>query len=814
MNFQKNQIGDRSYITKVLNKFSGYPVELSLEPYMNTLGKIRNIDLSGFSDRELKKKSGVLQKQTQNGEPLNNFTETAFALVIETFRRLKKIELFDVQILSGIALHLGKLVQMQTGEGKTFAAVLPAYLNGLTGSGVHIITANDYLAKRDALWMGKIFKFLGLSTGFISEGMESKKRQSAYNSDITYLSANEAGFDFLRDNISTDSSKILQRPLNYVIVDEADFILIDEARVPLVIAGKREEPEINYTKITEIIKGLDHKTDYKTDENKRNISLTETGINKVESMLKCGNLFNGKNNLKFSAVNTTLHSAKLLHQNIDYIVIDNKIELIDEFTGRIAVNRKWPHGIQNAIEAKENLSINPEGKVLASITIQHFLKLYPKICGMTATAESAADEFSSIYGMNVVVIPPNRPSVRSDEDDVIFPGKTDKFNAIVKEIEKTTRSGRPVLVGTGSIKESEQIAGMLKKSGIRCEVLNAKNHEAEAGIIEKAGMLNSVTISTNMAGRGTDIVLGGPEKRFRDKIISLGGLYVIGTNRHESIRIDNQLRGRAGRQGDPGSSRFFISLEDDLMSRYGLSRSYSRSSLDLNEHNQIIDPFIKKEVIHYQRIIEGENFEIRKTLWEYSNLVEEQRKITYNFRKSILTSDKELTFLSENIPGLYKNYCSLYGEKLLNSVERDITLFFIDHYWAVYLEHITDIKEGIHLFRYGGKSPISEFQIKISTAFKEVNEKIGTKIIETFKKVKISKNGIDIAKEGLQGPTSTWTYMINDNPFSTFGLSLIGERNTGIAAGAGILAVIYSPLIFLIFLIKKLVGKFRGKKKG
>ncbi|MEN8153837.1 MAG: accessory Sec system translocase SecA2 [Acidobacteriota bacterium] len=811
MNLQKNIDTDISLFKEFYNKISGSPIQFSLKPYMTILKRIRKINLRKSDNIDLKKRSEDLKKKALEGEPLDNLLESAFSIVIEAFRRLKKIELYDVQILSGIALHRGKLIQMQTGEGKTFAAVLPAYLNGLTGKGVHIITANDYLAKRDSLWMKEIFDLLGLSSAYISEGMGYKKRHSSYNADITYLSANEAGFDFLKDNIAKDISNTVQRPFNYVIVDEADFILIDEARVPLVIAGKREEPEIDHRRISGIVKGLDP-DDYKTDENERNINVTETGINKVESILKCGNLFNKENKLIFSALNTMLHSEKLLHKNIDYIVIGNKIELIDEFTGRIAENRKWPHGIQNAIEAKEGLSINPEGKVLASITIQHFLKLYPKLCGMTATAISAAEEFRSIYGVKVVVIPPNRPSIRIDEDDVIFSGKKDKFYSIVKEIEKTTHTGRPVLVGTGSVEESEQLSEMLKKSGITCNVLNAKNHEAEAEIIKKAGMLNSVTISTNMAGRGTDIVLGGPDKRSRDKIVSLGGLYVIGTNRHESVRIDDQLRGRAGRQGDPGSTRFFISLEDDLMSRYGLSSLYSRRSLNTDKSNQIKDPLVQKDIIHYQKVIEGENFEIRKTLWKYSNLVEEQRKIINRFRNSVLKSDKELTFLAENTPGMYKKYNSLYGKELINHIERDLTLFFIDSYWAEYLEQITDIKEGIHLHRYGGKSPISEFQQRITRTFNDINEKIGSEIIETFKRVKISSDGIDMVKEGLRGPSSTWTYLINDNPFSTMGISLIGERNMGMAAGAGFLAVIYSPLIFLVFIIKKIVAKFREQK--
>ncbi|MBA1334187.1 MAG: Protein translocase subunit SecA [Firmicutes bacterium] len=516
--------------------------------------------------------SAEMKNRARNGVSLDELLVESYAIVREASRRMLGMRPYDVQVIAGIALHRCKVVEMQTGEGKTLAAIMPAYLNALTGEGVHVLTFNDYLAHRDAAWMGPVYEYLGLTVGYVKEGMSISQRQNAYCSDITYVTAKEAGFDYLRDFLCVERNMLVQRPFHYAIVDEADSILIDEARIPLVIAGNVPENVEDAFRLYDIVKNLQPGDDYETDQYRSNIYLTDAGLSRVEKILGCGNLYDPENLELLTRLNCALYAEVLLEKDKDYIVKNGKVEIIDEFTGRIADKRHWPDNLQTAVEAKEGLALQTGGMVMGSIAMQHFLSLYPRISGMTGTAVAAAGEFNEFYCMDVVVIPTNRPCIRRDHPDLVFTHSQAKQKALVSEVKRAHGTGQPVLIGTGSVEESERLASDLRKVGIEPRVLNAKNDEMEAIIIARAGEPGAVTVSTNMAGRGVDIKLGGEREQERDRVVALGGLYVIGTNRHESSRIDNQLRGRAGRQGDPGESRFFISLEDDMIVRYDIAK--------------------------------------------------------------------------------------------------------------------------------------------------------------------------------------------------------------------------------------------------
>jgi len=748
----------------------GRHIQFDLKRYQKLLTEINKCEhrFETVEDRLLKEVSKSLFTKARDGAALDDLLVEAFALVREAARRVLGLRPFDVQIMGAIALHEGKLAEMQTGEGKTLVAVLPAYLNALTGLGVHVLTFNDYLARRDANWMGPVYRFLGLSVGFVQEGMSIRERQRAYASDVTYVTAKEAGFDYLRDYLCLEKDALVHRSFHFAIVDEADANLIDEARVPLVIAGSTTAPKMDNYRMAEIVRSLRPGVDFDTDEYSRNVNLTEAGLDCVEERLGCGNLHAAENFMLLTGLNLALHAEVLLHRDIDYIVRDGKIELIDEFTGRVAEKRRWPHGLQAAIEAKEGLQIQPEGMIRGSITLIHLLHLYPKVSAMTATAQPAAEEFKEFYDLKIVVIPTNRSCIRIDYPDVVFTHKEAKNKALIEEIARVHEKGRPILVGTSSVKESERLAAALQQAGVACQVLNAKNDELEAKIVAQAGSLNAVTISTNMAGRGTDIRLGGVEERDREKVADLGGLYVIGTNRYESRRIDNQLRGRAGRQGDPGSSTFFISLEDDLLERYGIRKLIPPQHRIPRQDDPIDDPVIGREIARAQRIIEYQNFEIRKTLWNYSSVVEEQRKIIHQKRQDVLLEGPSLHLLAARTPRRFSRLRTALGEEVLRSAAKQITLFHIDQCWAEYLAQIDYVREGIHLFGAGGQNPLDEFHKIVAKAFQKLLRRVDDEIIKTFESVEITENGIDMAKEGLVGPTSTWTYLINDNPFGDF----------------------------------------------
>ena len=752
------------------HRFRGRHVEFNLQPYKRILQRVneREAALRRATDTDLTAMSASLGQRVRAGATLPALVPDAFALVREASRRMLGLRPFDAQVIGGLAIYQGKLAEMQTGEGKTLAAVAPAYLHALWGRGVHVLTFNDYLARRDAEWMGPIYRFLGLNVGFIQQGMNVAERQSAYQIDVTYVTAKEAGFDFLRDHLCMEPERLVHRPFHFAIIDEADSILIDEARVPLVIAGNAAEPAKSPYRVAEIIRRLRPGIDFDTDEYSRNVNLQDAGLNRVETILGCGNLHDPANLRILTELNLALQAEVLLERDRDYIVRDGEVKIVDELTGRVVEDRRWPHGLHTAVEAKEGLELQPDGEIRGSIALQHFLQLYPRLGAMTATAQAAAEELNEFYGLQVAVIPPNRPCVRVDHPDVVFSHKEAKQSALIGEIATVRATGRPVLVGTASVEESERLAAALSEQGIQCAVLNAKNDTAEAKIIAQAGVLGAVTISTNMAGRGVDIRLGGETGQDRERILALGGLYVIGTNRHESRRIDSQLRGRAGRQGDPGESRFFISLEDDLIQRYGVLDLIPPRHRPSPQDRPIDDPVVTREIERAQRIIDGQNHDIRRTLRRYSSLIEEQRRSVYQRRQAVLCDAAPLRLLEAMSPQRYAALHSRVTEAVLRRVEKQLTLFHIDECWTGHLANVAHIRDGIHLFSIGGYNPLDEFHTDVGKAFQELLQRIDREIVETFESMEITQDGIDLDKMGLRGPGSTWAYLVSDNPFGNW----------------------------------------------
>jgi preprotein translocase subunit SecA len=762
----------------------GSPIEDDLTPYQQTLAEINQAGagLTAATAEQLRALAAALQARAQQGAAPGELLVEVFALVREVSQRVLNMRPYDVQILAALAIHQGKLVELQTGEGKTLAAVLPACLNALSGRGVHVLTFNDYLARRDAAWMGPIYAFLGLRAAAVQAGMSNAERRAAYAADVTYATAKEAGFDFLRTHLCRTPAELVQRPFHFAIVDEADSILIDEARVPLVIAGESPASQTSPYRLAEIVRGLVPEQDWETDEHGRNASLTEHGLARLEAALQCGELHSADNALLLTEVQQALHAHALVRRDVDYLVRDGRLELVDEFTGRVVENRRWPDGLQAALEAKEGLPIQPGGQIYGSITLQHFLAHYPKLSGMTATAQPAADELESFYKLKVVPIPPNRPCQRADLPDLVFTHKEAKHQALAAEIQRAQQIGRPVLVGTQSVEESELLAARLRAASIRCEVLNARNDEAEAAIIARAGALGAVTISTNMAGRGTDIRLGGPDEsneKDRARVVAAGGLYVIGTNRNESRRIDDQLRGRAGRQGDPGTSRFFVSLEDTLLVRFGIERLIPPKFMPAPQAAPLDHPAIRAEVERVQRIVEGQNFEIRKTLWHYSHLIEEQRRTLQDWRMKVLTGEIELQLCAAHAPERYAALLQQVSPALLQEAERAITLHHLDQAWTEHLALITELREWIHLVGMGRQDPLVEFRNQVNEAFRELRQTIETRIVETFARVEITNAGLNLDAAGLRGPSSTWTYLINDRAMTELQQMLYGSFSMG-----------------------------------
>ncbi len=658
----------------VLTKIFGNRNERLLKDVDPVVAQVNSHEagIQSLSDEALAAKTVAFKQRLENGEDLDSLLPEAFAVVREAGKRVLGMRHFDSQLAGGIILHQGKIAEMKTGEGKTLVATLSVYLNALSGKGVHVVTVNDYLAQRDSEWMGNIYRFLGLSVGVIVHGINNDERQAAYAADITYGTNNEFGFDYLRDNMAFSKEELAQRPLNYAIVDEVDSILIDEARTPLIISGPAEQATELYEQADKLILKLDEK-DYDKDEKDKAVSYTEEGMEHVEELfreaglMKSGNLYDPENVNLMHAATQGLRAHTLFTREVDYIVRGGEVLIIDEFTGRMMPGRRYSDGLHQALEAKEGVKVQPENQTLASITFQNFFRMYDKLAGMTGTADTEAEEFHKIYKLEVVILPTNMPMIRDDMADVVYRGKADKYKAIFEDIVAQHEKGTPILVGTTSIEKSEELSAMLKKQGIEHNVLNAKHHEQEAEIIAQAGRKGMVTIATNMAGRGTDIMLGGNpdmlisqlpdtlseaerEKKAKEirsqcaaghqEVVAAGGLHIVGTERHESRRIDNQLRGRAGRQGDPGSSRFYLSLEDDLMRIFGGEKMQSMlDKVGFEEGEAIEHPWVTKAIENSQKKVEGRNFDIRKQLLEYDDVMNQQRDVIYSQRRELLEAD-------------------------------------------------------------------------------------------------------------------------------------------------------------------------------
>ncbi|MDA8079778.1 MAG: preprotein translocase subunit SecA [Nitrospiraceae bacterium] len=813
----------------ILKKLIGTKNEREINRMLPIVEHINSLEpgVAGLSDAELRGRTDEFRRRLENGETLDDLLPEAFAVAREASKRVLKMRHFDVQLIGGIVLHEGKIAEMKTGEGKTLVATLPVYLNALEGRGVHVVTVNDYLARRDAQWMGPLYNFLGLSVGVIVHGLSDEERQVSYNADITYGTNNEFGFDYLRDNMKYDISQYAQRELNFAIVDEVDSILIDEARTPLIISGPSEESTDKYYKIDKIIPKLKKDIDYTVDEKARTVILTEEGNIKAEKLIGAGNLYDPANIELVHHVLQALKAHTLFRRDVDYVVNDGEVIIVDEFTGRLMPGRRWSDGLHQAVEAKEGVKIASENQTLATITFQNLFRMYNKLAGMTGTAETEAEEFAKIYALDIVVIPTNRPMVRADHPDMIYKTEAGKFRAVVNEIEEMHRRGQPVLVGTISIEKSEALSGLLKKKGIRHSVLNAKYHEREAEIIAQAGRSSAVTIATNMAGRGTDIILGGnpagiAREMLRDKediseddrrkaleeaekicgadkekVLAAGGFHILGTERHEARRIDNQLRGRSGRQGDPGSSRFYLSLEDDLMRIFGSDRiSGLMGRLGMDEDIPIENKMVSKAIENAQKRVEAQNFDIRKHLLEYDDVMNKQRTEIYAFRREILEGENlksriesmiedsldellgiycpedkgpsEWDFkglrdslygvfsvtagnLPDNLPSLreqlsadirsaYDRKVAEIGGDMMAYLEKMIVLQVVDSQWKDHLLAMDHLKEGIGLRGYGQRDPLVEYKREGFTIFAEMSDRISTEIVTRLFKIQIQKN--------------------------------------------------------------------------
>lgn len=744
-------------------------VEEKINPQESALKKL--------SDSSLANKTNEFKARLAKGETLDDILPDAFAVIREASRRVLGMRQFDVQLIGGIILHRGNIAEMGTGEGKTLVATAPVYLNALEGKGAHVITVNDYLAKRDSEWMGQVYKFLGLSVGLIVHDLDFEQRKIAYNSDITYGTNNEFGFDYLRDNMVSSLDQMVQRPLHYCLIDEVDSILIDEARTPLIISGPGQKSTDNYYVMSKLVPQLKLGEDYTIDEKQKTVAPTEAGVSKMEKMLKVDNLYDTDNLELNHLFVQALRAQAMMERDRDYVVKDGEVVIVDEFTGRLMYGRRYSDGLHQAIEAKEGLQVQRESQTLATITFQNYFRMYDKLAGMTGTAKTEEQEFIKIYGLEVFQVPTNRPIQRKDLPDVIFKTKRGKYRAVVREIERRHATGQPMLIGTTSIEQSEQLSHMLKEAGIVHNVLNAKYHELEAQIVAQAGQKGQVTIATNMAGRGTDIVLG-------EGVSELGGLAIIGTERHESRRIDNQLRGRAGRQGDPGSSQFFLSLEDDLLRIFGGDNIKKfMEKMGLEEDEEIRSSMVSSAIQKAQKRVEERNFDIRKYVLEYDDVMNQQRKVVYEQRRKILEGqdmkDQILNMVDMLInhgletyanPKLYPEewdfdalikYCEKYflapgevkldeienmsreeigrklmdiahetyeareksiGSSMMRELEKAVMLKVVDSKWMEHLDDMDMLKEGIGLRSYGQRNPIVEYKVEAFNIFSEMQQ--------------------------------------------------------------------------------------------
>ncbi len=842
--------------SSILKKFIGSKNERELKKMWPIVGKINSLEnsISALTDGQLTDKTREFKERYAGGESLDSLLPEAFAVCREGGKRVLGMRHFDVQLIGGMVLHSGKIAEMKTGEGKTLVATLPAYLNAISGKGVHVVTVNDYLAKRDSEWMGRLYNFLGLTVGIIVHGIEDDQRRINYAADITYGTNNEFGFDYLRDNMKFNLDDYVQRGFNYAIVDEVDSILIDEARTPLIISGPTEDSTDKYYVINAIIPKLEkgevleveantlsgkrkqYTGDFTIDEKAKSAALTEQGVLKVEKLLKIDNLYDPRNIEILHHVNQALRAHAMYKLDVDYVVKDGEVLIVDEFTGRLMPGRRWSDGLHQAIEAKEGVKIENENQTLATITFQNYFRMYGKLSGMTGTADTEAEEFHKIYKLDVCVIPTNRPLVRPDFPDVIYKTEMEKFKAVIEDIKEHYAAGQPCLVGTISIEKSEVLSELLKRQGVPHSVLNAKQHEREAEIVSQAGRKGAIMIATNMAGRGTDIVLGGnpdalakqwrranPEAtdeeyeaivaRYKaeclaehDEVVKLGGLHILGTERHESRRIDNQLRGRSGRQGDPGSSKFYLSLEDDLLRIFGSERvSKIMDLLKIEEGEAITHGMISRSIENAQKKVEAHNFDIRKHLIEYDDVMNKQREVIYSQRREILAGqdlrESFLEMLDDTIEEIVSAYAidkvsphdwdwqgisdSVYkcfnlqldlpqemisrltpanfhdtlstqahaiftgrvaemGEELVDHLIKVMMLQAIDTHWKDHLLNIDHLKEGIGLRGYGQKDPKQEYKREAYNLFMELMTRIREEVVERVFWVQINHDGDEI----------------------------------------------------------------------
>ena len=738
--------------------------------------------LRGLADAALADEAAECRSRSLVGQGADDGGVRSFALVREAARRTLGLWAFETQILAALVLADGGVAQLPTGEGKTLAAVFAAVQSAFTGERVHIWTANDYLAQRDAAWMEPVYEMLGLRVSAASEQLTRLEKRSAYAEDVTYVAANELGFDLLRDQMARSPADRVLPPLERVIIDEIDSILIDEARIPLVLAGTVEGVVEDLDTVTDLIAGLDPLRDFETDALTRTAWLTDEGARRVEGALSVPNLYDVAHAQELDVVQRALLARAVYHRDVDYLVRGGRVELIDGTKGRVAVRRRWPDGLQEAVEAKEGLAASSRGRIRQTITLQHLARLYPSIAGMTATAESAAGELEVLYGLRVSCIPPNVACIRIDEPDRIFTHAAARDAALIDDITATHTTGRPVLVGTSSVEESEQLAERLSARDIPFELLNARHPEREAALIAQAGRLGAVTISTNMAGRGTDIVLGGTDGRDRDAVRALGGLLVLGTRRHESVRIDHQLRGRAGRQGDPGGSRFYIDLGDDTIERFGLPEllpvRYTTARLD----RPIDSERVRSELERAQRICEGQLGDGRRQLARYADVIERQRWHTAELRDAVLGGER-LGLLEDRAPERFAELEARIGRDVLDRVERELVVAQIDRAWPDHLERMAEVRELIPLAAVGAmpavtdssagwltpgrEPPMAVYERRAHESFVAFEEAWQSGTVEIFLSAAVDEAGLDLDDHGLGEPSATWTYLLSDPPIET-----------------------------------------------
>ena len=798
-------------LESLMKKIFGDPNEKELKNIRPIVDKINALEpeMEKMSSANLQAKTAEFKLRLQKGETLDDILPEAFAVVREASKRVTGLRHFDVQLIGGVVLHRGKISEMRTGEGKTLVATLPVYLNALTGHGVHVVTVNDYLARRDSVDMGRIYNFLGLSVGLIVHEIDFPERKQAYQADITYGTNNEFGFDYLRDNMVVDKEQMVQRELNYCIVDEVDSILIDEARTPLIISGPGEKSADLYKVIAHIVANMKEGEDYTVDEKQKQVAPTEAGIAKAEKALGVSNLYDTEHGVDFSHhIMCAIKAKTLMIRDRDYVVKDGEVIIVDEFTGRLMYGRRYSEGLHQAIEAKEGVVVQRESQTLATITFQNYFRMYKKLAGMTGTAKTEEQEFQKIYGLDVVVVPTNKPMIRTDYPDVIYKTKAAKYKAVVKEIVELHKDGRPVLVGTTSITQSEDLSALLKKQGIPHNVLNAKYHEKEAMIVADAGQPGQVTIATNMAGRGTDIVLG-------EGVAEKGGLHILGTERHESRRIDNQLRGRCARQGDPGSSRFYLSLEDDLMRLFGSDKIKGMmDKLGMEEDEPIENKIVTSSIENAQKKVEERNFNIRKMVLEYDDVMNQQREVIYKERRKVLDQedlrstvmefthkivDRALTMYCppeaysedwdlKNMVRYCEEFFAPFGElkeekladlsreeigeylhnladeiyasreeeispEIMRELENLVMLKVVDNHWMEHLDAMDMLREGVGLRAYGQKDPLVEYKFEAFDMFEAMIEAIEDDVVKYMYRVNVISQPMMTMDDHLENAT-------------------------------------------------------------